>query len=1051
MTSPALPAGTVFANRFEVSALIGSGGMGMVYRAIDQNSGSLVALKLLNAAGSPSESARFLREGRLLAELAHPGIVGYVAHGQDPNGALFLAMEWLQGEDLAARLSRGPLKISEILSLLMALASALAVPHERSILHRDLKPSNIFLRNGNAHEPVLLDFGIARRRSASLAVTGTGGVLGTPEYMSPEQARGEQDLSPATDIFSLGCVFYECLTGQPPFRGEHVAAVLVKILFEEPQSVAELRSGVPAELVELLLKMLVKDRSLRIADARALVHALDQVQLSHADAALSSIELHAAPVRFAEDEQSLVSMVVASPPAADAAESFEPGDGLMSEKERQQRALLQELRGLGAGVERLLNRTLVVSIRDIDDASDQAARAARMALLIKRRWPEAVVVLTTGRARSRDQTPVGEVAERAASLLREISDIGPASGSAHSVPRYSQSGVWLDRTSAGLLERQFVITEERGKTLLTGEELDVDQTRPLLGKPTACVGRDGELGTLEVMLSTCINNEEAAVALVTAQAGAGKSRLRHEFMRRLSARGQDGTALLGHASAVGAGQPYFLLRDMFRRLCGLRGQESPSFQREKLLERVGQHMAASTAHQVAAFIGEMCGIPFSSDESEMLRAARGDPRSMAKQISNALIEFLRAECSHSPVLLILEDLHWSDSLTVRCIEDAVTALSDKPLMVLALARFEVFELFPKLWKRLTVREIKLLKLSRKAAERLIHQVLGREVLASTVAQIVEQADGNALLLEELIRATAELGASAEAGTVLAILQSRLGRTEAGARRALRVASVLGTSFWAQAIESLLGGSPHCTTGQVEGWLTTLQNEELIEKQNSTRFPDQSEYRFRHALIREAAYELLTEEDRRRGHELAARYLIAREPGCTEYLELDAQSVLGTLLQDPGGRRALEGHGALFDIVHHLNQSRVLYRSSEARPEYADVNLMAALRAESANAIETALRYTEVGLTMLGTAGWETSFEMYFQLTTKQAELAYLSGAAERAEEIFAELEGHLTTLDHLTQYCVLRTALVELLGIPFTTPMDSLLERLSESERKTEG
>ncbi|MFY0534260.1 serine/threonine-protein kinase [Nannocystis pusilla] len=241
---PELGAGTLFANRFEIDRLAGSGGMGLVYRARDRASGEWIALKLLQTGvGGPDDAARFTREARLLAELRHPGIVGYVDHGQTPEGQRFLAMEWLEGEDLSHRLARGRLPLADCVALVDRLADALACAHRRGVVHRDLKPSNVFLVGAELARATLLDFGIARRLSASHVLTATGRVIGTPEYMAPEQARGARDLTPAADLFALGCIFYECLTGHSPFAADHLAAVLVRILFEAP---APWPSGGPA-------------------------------------------------------------------------------------------------------------------------------------------------------------------------------------------------------------------------------------------------------------------------------------------------------------------------------------------------------------------------------------------------------------------------------------------------------------------------------------------------------------------------------------------------------------------------------------------------------------------------------------------------------------------------------------------------------------------------------------------------------------------------------------------------------------------------------------
>ncbi len=237
MAVPAVPtpaAGTLFANRFEMDRPVGAGGMGLVYRARDRYTGDWVALKVLHdSMAATSLQARFLKEAQILSELVHPHVVSYVAHGESPDGRRFLAMEWLEGQDLAQRLRQGPLDLQSALSLLEYVADGLAAAHQRGIIHRDIKPANLFLPNGDLEKVKILDFGVARRADMDASYTQTGTVIGTPEYMSPEQARGLRDLSAATDIFALGCVFHQCLTGKSPFAADSAASVLVRILFDE--------------------------------------------------------------------------------------------------------------------------------------------------------------------------------------------------------------------------------------------------------------------------------------------------------------------------------------------------------------------------------------------------------------------------------------------------------------------------------------------------------------------------------------------------------------------------------------------------------------------------------------------------------------------------------------------------------------------------------------------------------------------------------------------------------------------------------------------------
>ena len=254
-----LHAGSLFADRFEIDRLAGSGGMGCVYRAIDRHTGRAVALKLNSApAKDDSERLRFAREVQLVSELNHPGIVQYVAHGLTEQGQSYLAMQWIDGEDLAKRLTRGPLSLHHAVQVLCSACEALAYAHARGVIHRDIKPANLLLPTGASEQVKILDFGIARRQSTPRSVTQTGLVVGTPEYMAPEQARGLRDLTTAVDVFALGCIFYECLTGEAPFAAEHITAALARILFEEPRPLESRLPDLPPALALLCSRMLAK-------------------------------------------------------------------------------------------------------------------------------------------------------------------------------------------------------------------------------------------------------------------------------------------------------------------------------------------------------------------------------------------------------------------------------------------------------------------------------------------------------------------------------------------------------------------------------------------------------------------------------------------------------------------------------------------------------------------------------------------------------------------------------------------------------------------------
>jgi serine/threonine protein kinase len=258
--------------RFEVEHQVRAGGMGAVFRARDRSSGEPVALKVIGN-GRDVHGARFAREIQLLSELSHPGIVRYVAHGVAPAGALFLAMEWLDGEDLWRRLEREPLSIGESVALAARVAEALGAAHARGIVHRDLKPSNLFLPDGRIDQVKVLDFGIAHKAGLT-QLTRTGTMVGTPGYMAPEQARSHGAIDASADVFALGCVLFHCLTGTPPFGGDSAIAVLGRILFDDAPRVSALWPDVPEDLDALVARMLAKEPALRPSDGAAVTAAL---------------------------------------------------------------------------------------------------------------------------------------------------------------------------------------------------------------------------------------------------------------------------------------------------------------------------------------------------------------------------------------------------------------------------------------------------------------------------------------------------------------------------------------------------------------------------------------------------------------------------------------------------------------------------------------------------------------------------------------------------------------------------------------------------------
>jgi eukaryotic-like serine/threonine-protein kinase len=257
MRPPQRPEGKVIGDRYELEELVGSGGMSSVYRAHDTLLERKVALKILHERYGDDEEyvERFRREARAVAQLAHPNIVTVIDRGED-GGRQFIVFEYIDGENLKQIVEReGPLALDEVVALGLEIARGLAFAHERGIVHRDVKPQNVLL-NGDGHAKVT-DFGIARSLDVEKGVTQTGTVLGTSDYIAPEQASGEV-VSRETDVYSLGVVLFELLTGAVPFRGESFVAVALQHVSEPPPSVLERRPETPHRLASLVDSALAK-------------------------------------------------------------------------------------------------------------------------------------------------------------------------------------------------------------------------------------------------------------------------------------------------------------------------------------------------------------------------------------------------------------------------------------------------------------------------------------------------------------------------------------------------------------------------------------------------------------------------------------------------------------------------------------------------------------------------------------------------------------------------------------------------------------------------
>ena len=844
--------GRTIAERFEVLAFARGGGMGHVYRARDTLSGATVALKVL--AQNTGDVGRFAREATVLASLEHPGIVRYVDSGVLERGAPYLAMEWLEGEDLGDRLgSSGTLSVVDTLLMARKIVAALAAAHRAGIIHRDLKAGNVLLVGGHIDAPKLVDFGIARA-VASSDLTTTGAVVGTPAYMAPEQVRGE-GVGPPADVYGVGGLIFRCLAGRAPFEGSHPLAVLAKVIVEPVTALRDLRADVPPGLAELVDRLLAKDPRERPADARAL-----EAELAAISEERSAGSERRIPAAISAREQRIACVVLCASGAT--AEEVTLAEDAAA---RSQTAIEGAILTRGGVLARIGGGACVVTIPHAATAADQAARAARCALALAEVRAGTPVFIATGRVIVTGEGRVGEVIDRAAAALVVARKEGAG------------GGVRVDRATAELLAGRFRLRDGSGEwSLLLGEDEDAAPVRTLLGRPAACVGREPQLATLEALLATSADESRAGVALVVGEPGLGKTHLIGEVRARARARAEREGAtfdvLVGQADPLRAGSPSALAGQLIARAAGLREADPPDVAEGKILALAARDAGAEDGPALAELLGEMAGIRTPAERaSAALRAARADASVMAAALRDGWSSWSDARVARGPLLVVLEDVQWADAVSLGLLAAATATAADRPLFVVATARPEGKAAFAERFCAHGIVELTLGPLSTAASSLIVSRALGSNVDPEAARSLCRRAGGHPFFLEELIRAYADgRGEGALPDTVLGIMQARLDGLAATARQVLRAASVFGDGWKKAGVLALLGDET--TDPELRRALAELTAKEMVIEERGSKAAGDSRYRFRHMLLRDAAYATLADVDRVRAHERAAEWL-----------------------------------------------------------------------------------------------------------------------------------------------------------------------------------
>ncbi|UJR84871.1 serine/threonine-protein kinase [Sandaracinus amylolyticus] len=844
---------------YRLVSVLGSGGFGTVY-AGEAPDGTKVALKVLSEHMRTDELLRrFEREGDIRIE--HPNVVRVIDAGRADDGTPWIAFELLEGEPLNDRLRKAPLPVAEVIDLGLQICAGLSAAHARGVVHRDLKPGNVFLRNDG--RVTVLDFGIARggELARDQQLTMVGSVVGTPGFLAPEQARGETDVDTRADLWALGVILYEALSGISPFRRETAVATILAVVLEEAAPLAGKAPPLPPGLAEVVHRCLEKRLDQRWPSADAIARALRGIDVH----ARPSLVPAAADTASPQDEQRVMALVLA--------------EGIVD-----QGALERAIAHWGGELIPMLGGRAIGVFGRTTWEGDETLRAVSAALEARDavRW----IAVASGRATGAGTTISGDA-------VRAVERACAA----------QLPGVALDLTASRTVGSLFELRRAQGELLEVPRGARRRETFVVSAREVPLLGREAELAQLEGALASALEEPHATVAWIVGPPGIGKTRLRQELERRLRARVPRPVVLVGRAESHRRDAAYHVIGHALRSAPGLadalsRAEVGVALRREAIERFCAVWLDAdpNVVSEHAEVVCELLGVPWEAPSE----GRRSDPQVRADRLRIALGELLLAIAEREPLAIVLDDVQWSDDASLALLADLCARAADRPLLVAMAARSERVERERDRFAGADVVRVEPRGLRAAHVGHVARAIAGREVDERVVRAIADRTGGNPFFVEQIVGELVETEMLDSPPASLPIplhvegaVQSRLDHLPPAEKNLCKVASVLAArAFGAGALEALgvTDAAPLLVSLVRRGLLATRAGER--EPSGITRDEaisgvrraiaesgprTEREHQFKSALVADVAYRMNSERARRDLHRRAASYL-ASDPG-----------------------------------------------------------------------------------------------------------------------------------------------------------------------------